>query len=609
MSTVDDPAKPRESPSTFCTGNPRFEKVVLILTKPLYIKDSHVEPAMSRREFHFSDGSSNKFWAIEVSGTSQTVTFGKIGTTGQTQTKEFDSEAETVKATDKLIAEKVKKGYKEVASETKNSGAPAAKVETAEDKRPATKPKPKNAEAVQSGTSKPQETGERVPVVRDPALVRLAKELPPPEGLKGREVKWDEVEKEVGFTFPTTFKEYISLYGESEWFDLYSSALYPHSHNKKGEYMKSVRSKLKDVEEVGDEEVNDILYPEPGGLYPFMVSSDGDYYFWKMDSKDPDQWPLMVWQMPGLFKLEFKTIGEMLLNTLEEFKVEDPDRVWVYANGVTVRGPTEEDTAEDEPEEETPKESTVAIQPHRKASQENRARFDFSPVRIQVAGKRCTEYEGFPEPEETGIRIWVLVTTTAEKLTGIWTDSDQGEIYSFTDDTNQDLLAKGGGDVATGVSTDNKAAMFEVLGNLAPSPAATRVSVRGRILLSTASGTIARKSEVVALKKGKKIKVGDTEFTINKAIETEYNGGGLELELARSTQEEKLRNICSIRFEDGANGEIEFRETSSSRMGDKVVNKYFIKGARKEFVVVVEEWAERIEQSVEYEISTTIGCQ
>jgi predicted DNA-binding WGR domain protein len=109
---------------------------------------------MSRRKFHFSEGSSKKFWAIEVSGTSQTVTFGKIGTTGQTQTKKFDSEAETAKATDKLIAEKVKKGYKEVASGTKNSGAPAAKVKTAEDKRPATKPKPKNAKAVQSGTSK-----------------------------------------------------------------------------------------------------------------------------------------------------------------------------------------------------------------------------------------------------------------------------------------------------------------------------------------------------------------------------------------------------------------------------------------------------------------------
>src|ERR1700722_9825828 len=59
---------------------------------------SPAESLMSRREFQFSDGSSNKFWAIEVSGTSQTVHFGKIGTTGQAQTKEFASEAEAKKA-------------------------------------------------------------------------------------------------------------------------------------------------------------------------------------------------------------------------------------------------------------------------------------------------------------------------------------------------------------------------------------------------------------------------------------------------------------------------------------------------------------------------------
>jgi predicted DNA-binding WGR domain protein len=90
---------------------------------------------MSRREFQFSDGSSNKFWAIEVNGTSQTVHFGKVGTTGQAQTKEFASEAEAVKASDKLIAEKVKKGYTEVTTGTKSGDTPpAAKVKPAKSK-------------------------------------------------------------------------------------------------------------------------------------------------------------------------------------------------------------------------------------------------------------------------------------------------------------------------------------------------------------------------------------------------------------------------------------------------------------------------------------------
>jgi predicted DNA-binding WGR domain protein len=69
---------------------------------------------MSRREFHFSEGSSNKFWAIELAGKTHIVHFGRVGTTGQAQTKEFGSDDEAKKSSEKLIAEKVKKGYSEI---------------------------------------------------------------------------------------------------------------------------------------------------------------------------------------------------------------------------------------------------------------------------------------------------------------------------------------------------------------------------------------------------------------------------------------------------------------------------------------------------------------
>src|SRR5262249_45835176 len=66
---------------------------------------------MSRREFHYQEGNSQKFWAIDVAGSRFTVQFGRLGTAGQTQTKEFGSDQEAQKAADKLIAEKTKKGY------------------------------------------------------------------------------------------------------------------------------------------------------------------------------------------------------------------------------------------------------------------------------------------------------------------------------------------------------------------------------------------------------------------------------------------------------------------------------------------------------------------
>ncbi|MDI7167063.1 WGR domain-containing protein, partial [Leptospira santarosai] len=64
-----------------------------------------------KQELTYQDGSSNKFWNIEVSGNSFTVTYGKIGTSGQTQTKTFDNEDKCLKEAQKLLSEKLKKGY------------------------------------------------------------------------------------------------------------------------------------------------------------------------------------------------------------------------------------------------------------------------------------------------------------------------------------------------------------------------------------------------------------------------------------------------------------------------------------------------------------------
>src|SRR5262245_1922727 len=65
------------------------------------------------RTFKFSDDKSYKFWNIELEGDSFTVRYGRIGTKGQAQTKQFASEAEARKAHDKLVAEKLGKGYGE----------------------------------------------------------------------------------------------------------------------------------------------------------------------------------------------------------------------------------------------------------------------------------------------------------------------------------------------------------------------------------------------------------------------------------------------------------------------------------------------------------------
>jgi len=86
------------------------------------------EGGVRMRRFELVEGKSSKFWEIELSGDSFEVRWGRIGTSGQSQTKSFPTAAKAQAEHDKLVAEKVKKGYSEVGGgEAKSaSGAAAA---------------------------------------------------------------------------------------------------------------------------------------------------------------------------------------------------------------------------------------------------------------------------------------------------------------------------------------------------------------------------------------------------------------------------------------------------------------------------------------------------
>jgi predicted DNA-binding WGR domain protein len=69
---------------------------------------------MALRRFEFVGGTSAKFWEVGQSGPEVTVRFGRLGTNGQTQTKDLGSEAAAELHVYKLIGEKLGKGYVEV---------------------------------------------------------------------------------------------------------------------------------------------------------------------------------------------------------------------------------------------------------------------------------------------------------------------------------------------------------------------------------------------------------------------------------------------------------------------------------------------------------------
>lgn len=73
------------------------------------------------RRFELVDGSSSKFWEIALEGTGVTTRYGKIGTAGQSTTKDEGSPEKAQKLYEKLVKEKTGKGYVE-----RGAGAAAA---------------------------------------------------------------------------------------------------------------------------------------------------------------------------------------------------------------------------------------------------------------------------------------------------------------------------------------------------------------------------------------------------------------------------------------------------------------------------------------------------
>jgi DNA ligase-1 len=97
-----------DAPPSTAASKPAAKASAKVAAKPA------AKGASAARRFEFADGSSHKFWEITVKGTEVTVRYGRVGSEGQKNTKNFADGAAAAKHADKLIAEKTDKGYREV---------------------------------------------------------------------------------------------------------------------------------------------------------------------------------------------------------------------------------------------------------------------------------------------------------------------------------------------------------------------------------------------------------------------------------------------------------------------------------------------------------------
>ncbi len=95
----------------------------------------------------FEEGNSSKFWRARVDGKTLFVNYGKIGSNGQTQVKDFASPDVATREYDKLVHEKRKKGYQDAGGGGGGGGEDEDEDGDDEggddeDEAPAPKPKP-----------------------------------------------------------------------------------------------------------------------------------------------------------------------------------------------------------------------------------------------------------------------------------------------------------------------------------------------------------------------------------------------------------------------------------------------------------------------------------
>lgn len=86
------------------------------LSNPKSMAEAHAGNVMAldsgtEHVFHCTEDGAYKFWRVRVEAGVQTVCYGRIGTPGQTLSKTFDSPDAARAVTERLIAQKLAKGY------------------------------------------------------------------------------------------------------------------------------------------------------------------------------------------------------------------------------------------------------------------------------------------------------------------------------------------------------------------------------------------------------------------------------------------------------------------------------------------------------------------
>lgn len=124
----------------------------------------------------------------------------------------------------------------------------------------------------------------------------MIKLLPPPSiprevPLKG----WEEVEHRLGTTLPTDYKWFLERYGTGKVKE-FLWVFNPFSKNKNINLVEQLCVRvggLKYLSEKFPHQYPYSLFPQPGGLFPFAGTDNGDTIYWITEG-EPNEWRVAV---------------------------------------------------------------------------------------------------------------------------------------------------------------------------------------------------------------------------------------------------------------------------------------------------------------------------
>lgn len=105
---------------------------------------------------------------------------------------------------------------------------------------------------------------------------------------------WGEIEAKLGLRLPEDYKELVATFGVGG-FDDFLSPFYPRCRLPALDLEHVVPRVLDGYRELlRTEALPYRFFPALGGLFPWAVTDNGDYCFWRTGSVTPNAWPVVV---------------------------------------------------------------------------------------------------------------------------------------------------------------------------------------------------------------------------------------------------------------------------------------------------------------------------